>query len=772
MSWPTPQEYNEAIQNPRTAFADPELRAGQPVLTPLGLPRPITGGFASVYQIVCPTQRTYAVRCFLREFGDQQERYTAISAHLAATHLPYMVNFAFLPEGIRVAGRWYPVLKMEWLDGESLHAYVERNLQQPQKLLSLAEQWVQMVQSLGQAGIAHGDLQHGNVLVVNGQLRLIDYDGMYVPGLAGRLSHEIGHRNYQHPARSEAYFAPSMDYFSAWVIYTSLAALAAEPQLWRDFQGGDECLILRREDFDKPHASPLLRRLTLAPDARVAALADVLRTMLTLPPDQAPPMTRAAAITGANASWVQDHLNGAPVRPSPPAVQRGQAVAATSAALFAPPAALFAPPAALPVPPDWLADHLPGASFNPVPVDFAGDLRTPRLTAAGALLVVAAAWSVALGAGLSTAGPAAVTFLTLLATAGVLLGGYSRDPRVVQMWRVQDEVRRLRRHLRKVHKRMRRVEQEWAQIEATRQKRETQLDRQAAQLRQDEQRELQQLNARLQARLAQLVQREQNLRQRESAEVAGAEQRFAGQITTHDTQLRQLSQGEATELAELLNRRQQQFVRSFLDRQTIAEAKIPNIGPALTQKLAEKGIRRAADIDLRRLAAIPGIGEGRAQALVEWRLQVEQQARRAAPQRLSVLDEALIRARYFGRRMGVERELTRARQQQQRAVDEIRRRYGDRRKAQSGRKQEIHAAHQGSVEALHHRVAQQEKRLQRARAQAQQAAETRRQQVQQSQTAAEHEQDRVVMELRQRERSIGQLEHLSFGRYLRRVVNL
>ncbi|QLQ08322.1 MAG: hypothetical protein HZY76_21580 [Anaerolineae bacterium] len=48
-------------------------------------------------------------------------------------------------------------------------------------------------------GIAHGDLQHGNVLVAADELRLIDYDGMYVPPLSGRESHEIGHRNYQHP---------------------------------------------------------------------------------------------------------------------------------------------------------------------------------------------------------------------------------------------------------------------------------------------------------------------------------------------------------------------------------------------------------------------------------------------------------------------------------------------------------------------------------------------------------------------------------------------
>lgn len=252
MGWPTPQEYNEAIQNPRSAFADAELQGGQPVLTPLGLPRPITGAFASVYQLVCANQRTYAVRCFLREFGDQQERYAAISAHLANKRLPYMTNFTYLAQGIRVSGRWYPILKMEWLEGDALQVYIERNLDNPPALLNLAEQWVMMTKQLRAAEIGHGDLQHGNVIVSGGQLRLIDYDGMYVPALSGRQSHEIGHRNYQHPLRSEREFGPHVDHFSTWVVYTSLAALTVQPELWRAHGGGDECLLFRREDFEQP----------------------------------------------------------------------------------------------------------------------------------------------------------------------------------------------------------------------------------------------------------------------------------------------------------------------------------------------------------------------------------------------------------------------------------------------------------------------------------------------------------------------------------------
>jgi thiamine kinase-like enzyme len=42
---------------------------------------------------------------------------------------------------------------------------------------------VEIGRALNRAGVAHGDLQHGNILVANGKPKLIDYDGMYVPAL-------------------------------------------------------------------------------------------------------------------------------------------------------------------------------------------------------------------------------------------------------------------------------------------------------------------------------------------------------------------------------------------------------------------------------------------------------------------------------------------------------------------------------------------------------------------------------------------------------------
>src|SRR5689334_11897555 len=104
MAWPLAQDYNEALQNPQTSFRDPELRRGQVVCNPLGIPLPCSGNFADVYAVECPATRTkWAVKCFTREVPGLRERYAEISSHLRQAHLPFAVDFQFLEQGIRVA---------------------------------------------------------------------------------------------------------------------------------------------------------------------------------------------------------------------------------------------------------------------------------------------------------------------------------------------------------------------------------------------------------------------------------------------------------------------------------------------------------------------------------------------------------------------------------------------------------------------------------------------------------------------------------------------
>ncbi len=325
MTWPSPQEYNEAVQNPARNLDDPELQVMKPELTRLGVPRPVTGNFASVYRLTAGPN-SIAVRCFFRDFADMGLRYQTIGAHLRSAALPYTVGFSYLKTGIRVRTARYPLLKMDWVDGELLDRAVEKRLNDPAALSKLAESWLRMAMALRSAGVGHGDLQHGNVMLVGGRLRLVDYDGMFVPGLRGYRSQELGHPNYQHPGRDETLFDATVDNFSHWVIYTSLMALAWDPKLWPELNAGDERLLFSAEDFRSPESSPAFRVLIGAGNETVRRLARTLRAALDGPAARTPALDPAAEpgrlltlgrlgllqplepVPDRMPSWVRDHI--------------------------------------------------------------------------------------------------------------------------------------------------------------------------------------------------------------------------------------------------------------------------------------------------------------------------------------------------------------------------------------------------------------------------------------------------------------------------------
>ena len=315
MPFPALREYQDAVQNPRSCFSNPDLQNSQPQADKLGLPRPFSGSFAVVFPMKQGNSK-WAVRCFSTYHDDQELRYEKISQYLNNNPLPYMVRFDFLKQGIKVKGKWYPILKMEWAEGETLVKHLEKCLNNPNELKALAEKFLQLVSDLKKHKIAHGDLQHGNILVVNNGFRLVDYDGMYVPGLDGMLSNELGHRNYQHPARCQTDFGHYLDNFSEWLIYISLLALSIDPGLWQRLDAGDEHLLFRRQDIEDPDSSQVWRFLQQIKDSRLQALAYTFRSIVYCPDlCQIPPLdenlTIPPAIRGEKKEDVKTGLGGA-----------------------------------------------------------------------------------------------------------------------------------------------------------------------------------------------------------------------------------------------------------------------------------------------------------------------------------------------------------------------------------------------------------------------------------------------------------------------------
>jgi len=268
MSWPTSQDFNEAVQNPATSFADDALKSGAVTLNALGLPVPRSGNFADVYQFMGGDGKMWAVKCFTRKVEGLPNRYLKIDEHLTKARLPFTVGFKFFERGIRVHGQWCPLLKMEWVEGFTLNQFVRDNAGKPQYLHALVQMWSKLAARLRNADFAHADLQHGNVLLVPGGspnklgLKLIDYDGMWVPALADTHSGEIGHPNFQHPLRlKNRLYNADVDRFPHLVTACALrAVMLGGRALWDKYDNGDN-LLFTEADLRQPAQAPVFAEL-------------------------------------------------------------------------------------------------------------------------------------------------------------------------------------------------------------------------------------------------------------------------------------------------------------------------------------------------------------------------------------------------------------------------------------------------------------------------------------------------------------------------------
>jgi len=255
-------QYNDAVQHPQTAFSDPALRAAKIATNGMGLPIALGGGFALTYTATAQG-RKFAIRCFHKEAKGLESRYQHVDRSLRTAGGSYFVGFEYQPTGVLVNGKRYPIVKMDWVEGDTLGAFLEDNYSHKSQIARLRQQFAGVESFLRSRGLAHGDLQNGNVLVKS-DLKLIDYDGIYVPTMATGQGAELGHKHFQHPKRSAADFGPAMDRFSFIVIDLSLRAVAHDSKLFSKYSNGEN-IILTANDFIDPTNSAAFTELRAVP---------------------------------------------------------------------------------------------------------------------------------------------------------------------------------------------------------------------------------------------------------------------------------------------------------------------------------------------------------------------------------------------------------------------------------------------------------------------------------------------------------------------------
>jgi hypothetical protein len=280
--WPSATDYIDAVQYPALVFSHDELKEARFDLDMYGIPDGCTGSNAIVFRAMLGP-RTVALRCFTSQAGLSRERYLALARHVDTDERGrrWMVPAAWRDEALRVKSEQWPLVEMEWVNGRPLDVYVGALCQtQPTALPLLADRWRDMLGDLSTAQVAHGDLQHGNVLVDQSStaLRLVDLDGAWVPGMQGLAPPtESGHQAFRHPNRPTTdQWGPFMDTFPGLVVLVSLLALAQRPDLWATYNNGDN-LIFTAGDFAAVDATALWADLTRIDDRELADLLLLLK---------------------------------------------------------------------------------------------------------------------------------------------------------------------------------------------------------------------------------------------------------------------------------------------------------------------------------------------------------------------------------------------------------------------------------------------------------------------------------------------------------------
>ena len=264
MQYPLISEYVRAIQDASSNLD--KLAHLVPVLDDHGEPYRSSGAFAVVFKMQDEqTGKCYALKCFTEEQEGRAEAYRQIADELEFVDSSYITSVKYLEKEIFVDSSCeedeFPVLLMDWIDGETMESYIAENYQDNYAMAMLCYRFCKMAAWLRSQPFAHGDIKPDNIMVrPDGSLTLVDYDGMFVPAMKEQKSPTIGTKDFSHPLRTVDDFDETVDDFALANIALSLKAISMNSKLL-DTYGASDRLLFLENDYHNPSNSKAISAL-------------------------------------------------------------------------------------------------------------------------------------------------------------------------------------------------------------------------------------------------------------------------------------------------------------------------------------------------------------------------------------------------------------------------------------------------------------------------------------------------------------------------------
>ena len=254
MQYPLISEYLAAIREAKDNLDT--LSHLVPVLDKYSEPYRSSGGFAVVFKMKDEqTGKYYALKCFTEEQEGRAEAYRKIAEELEFVDSSYITSVKYLEKEMFVDSNCeneeFPVLLMDWIEGETMETYVADNYTDTHAMAMLCYRFCKMAAWLRSQSFAHGDIKPDNIMVrPNGTLTLVDYDGMFVPAMKGQKSPTIGTKDFSHPLRTIDDFDETIDDFALASIALSLKAISLNPSLLQTYGASDRLLFSAADYLD------------------------------------------------------------------------------------------------------------------------------------------------------------------------------------------------------------------------------------------------------------------------------------------------------------------------------------------------------------------------------------------------------------------------------------------------------------------------------------------------------------------------------------------